>query len=164
MGIRMSKTFVPDAKQFPLLSAQQISGKCSAKKRETSRGFPSGWLTKRNEYEFESWLWIQVSTQGHGSSGMFLLHKICAFNKGLPTLCPKKQTYKCGPTKKHFCPATNDTKDYSYFSEVAHIRVCMYVHMYICVCAAMLPLFNLRFLRLDLLFWLRAFLLCSSCM
>lgn len=132
MGIRMSKTFVPDAKQFPLLSAQQISGKCSAKKRETSRGFPSGWLTKRNEYEFESWLWIQVSTQGHGSSGMFLLHKICAFNKGLPTLCPKKQTYKCGPTKKHFCPATNDTKDYSYFSEVAHIRVCMYVHM--CVC------------------------------
>jgi len=59
MGIRMWKTFMPDAKQFPLLSAKQISGKCFGKKRETSRGnrgIPSGWLTKRNEYEFESWV------------------------------------------------------------------------------------------------------------
>jgi len=55
----MWKTFMPDAKQFPLLSAKQISGKCFGKKRETSqgnRGIPSGWLTKRNEYEFESWV------------------------------------------------------------------------------------------------------------
>lgn len=139
MGIRMRKTFTADAKQFPQYSvsgpAPDPFAHIRANKlvenvgKKQAESVPPGWLTNRNksEYEYKSWAWILVSAQ-HSGPGFrsralpLLLHKICAFNKGVPTAHERtKWICKWWPTKTGSAPATNDTKDTIF--HIAHIHV-----------------------------------------